>query len=278
MVLGLCVGLVIGFFTPAGCAYAPNAHKGFSLYSAALPLGMMSFFLRALMFKVLGGTLPPIEAVLGDSRPEIFYSVLGVLFGLCILLGVWNNGWSFKGYGKLLRCSGYKTDLANECGNAVALINIGVYGLFLMLYYTLVRGSLNGATFGLVLCMVCTAVAGSHPGNVWPIMVGYVVASFVASKLFLGETFALAINAQAILTGMCYANGLSPIAGKYGWPLGIVAGMLHYTLVTCVPDLHGGYLLYNGGFTACLVCIFFVPMLERFFKTKEERAALKTKK
>lgn len=278
VVLGLCVGLVIGFFTPAGCAYAPNAHKGFSLYSAALPLGMMSFFLRALMFKVLGGTLPPIEAVLGDSRPEIFYSVLGVLFGLCILLGVWKNGWSFKGYGKLLRCSGYKTDLANECGNAVALINIGVYGLFLMLYYTLVRGSLNGATFGLVLCMVCTAAAGSHPGNVWPIMVGYVVASFVASKLFLGETFALAINAQAILTGMCYANGLSPIAGKYGWPLGIVAGMLHYTLVTCVPDLHGGYLLYNGGFTACLVCIFFVPMLERFFKTKEERAALKTKK
>ena len=54
--------------------------------------------------------------------------------------------------------------------------------------------------------------------------------------------------------------------------------MLHYILVTCVPALHGGYLLYNGGFTACLVCIFFVPMLERFCRTKEERAALKAAK
>ena len=273
VLLGLLVGVVIGFFTPGGCAYAPNAHKGFSLYSAALPLGMMAFFLRAVLFQILGGQLPPVEAVLGPSRPGVFYGFLGVVFCPCILLGLWKNDWSFRGYGKLLRASGHKTDFSSEFGPAVALINIGVYGLFLMLYYTLVGASLNGATLGLVLCMVACAVAGSHPGNVWPIMVGYVAASFLAKTFYLGETFTLAINAQAILTGMCYANGLSPVAGKYGWPAGIVAGMLHYTLVTCVPALHGGYLLYNGGFTACLVCIFFLPMLERFCKTKEERIA-----
>ena len=278
VILGVCVGIFIGFFTPGGCAYAPNAHKGFALYSAALPLGMMGFFLRALFYTVLGGTLPPVEAVLGPSRPDVFYTFFGILFVLCIILGVWKNGWSFKGYGKLLKASGHKTDLANEFGPAVALINIGIFGLFLMLYYTLVQGSLNGVTCGLILCMVCTAVAGSHPGNVWPIMVGYVVMSFLAKLLFQGETFSMAINAQAILIGMCYANGLSPITGKYGWPFGILAGMLHYTLVTLVPSLHGGFLLYNGGFTACLVCIFFVPMLERFAKTKEERATTKTAK
>ena len=275
MVLGICTALVIGFLTPAGCAFAPNAHKGYSLYSAALPLGMMAFFMRALFYTALGGQLPPVEAVLGPSRPGVFYIFYGILFGLCIVLGVWKNGWSFKGYGKLLKSPGHKTDFANEFGSAVALINIGVFGFFLMLYYTLVGGSLNGVTFGLILCMVCTAVAGSHPGNVWPIMVGYVAMSFLSKALFQGETFSLAINAQAILIGMCYANGLSPIAGKYGWPIGIVAGMLHYTLVTCVPAMHGGFLLYNGGFTDCLVCILFVPVLERFFKTKEERAAVK---
>lgn len=273
VILGLAVGLFIGFLTPGGCAYAPNAHKGFSLYSAALPLGMTAFLLRAVLYTVLGGTLPPTEAVLGDSQPVVFYGFLGTVFCLCILLGVWKNGWSFKGYGRLLRSSGHKTDFSVEFGPAVALINIGVYGLFLMLYYTLVRASLNGATLGLVLCMVACAVAGSHPGNVWPIMAGYVAASFLAKALFVGESFTLAINAQAILTGMCYANGLSPIAGKYGWPAGIAAGMLHYILVTCVPALHGGYLLYNGGFTACLVCILLLPTLERFCKTKEERAA-----
>ena len=144
-----------------------------------------------------------------------------------------------------------------------------------MLYYTLVQGSLNGVTFGLVLCMVCTAVAGSHPGNVWPIMVGYVAMSFLSGLLFQGEAQALVINNQAILVGVCYANGLSPLTGKYGWPVGILAGMMHYILVTCVPAMHGGFLLYNGGFTACLLCILLMPVLERFVKTKEERAAVK---
>ncbi|MBQ9967328.1 MAG: DUF1576 domain-containing protein [Oscillospiraceae bacterium] len=277
VILGICVGVVIGFFTPAGCAYAPNAHKGFSLYSAALPLGMMAFFLRAVLYTMRGVAIPA-GASAGESQPVVFYTFFGVLFVLCIVLGFWKNGWSFKGYGALLKSAGHKTDFSTEFGPAVALMNIGIFGLFLMLYYTLVGGSLNGVTCGLILCMVCTAVAGSHPGNVWPIMVGYVVMSFAAQALFAGEGFNKAIHAQAILIGMCYANGMSPISGKYGWLAGVIAGMMHYILVVCVPDLHGGWLLYNGGFTACLVCIFFVPMLERFAKTKEERRALKESK
>lgn len=277
VILGVCVGIFIGFFTPAGCAYAPNAHKGFCLYSAALPLGMMAFFLKALLYTMRGVALPAAASGF-EARPVVFYGFFGSLFVICLILGLWKNGWSFRGYGKLLKASGHKTDFSAEFGPALSLMNIGIFGLFIMLYYTLVGGELNGVTCGLVLCMVCTAVAGSHPGNVWPIMVGYVVMSFVAEALFVGEGFNKAINAQAILIGMCYANGMSPMAGKYGWWAGTIAGMLHYILVVCVPDLHGGYLLYNGGFTACLVAILFVPALERFCKTKEERKALKEAK
>lgn len=278
VILGVCVGMFIGFFTPAGCAYAPNAHKGFCLYSAALPLGMMAFFLKALLYTMRGVALP--AAASGFvAQPVVFYGFFGSLFVICLILGLWKNGWSFKGYGQLLKSSGHKTDFSSEFGGAMSLMNIGIFGLFIMLYYTLVGAELNGVTCGLVLCMVCTAVAGSHPGNVWPIMVGYVVMSFVAQALFAGEgDFPRAINAQAIVIGLCYANGMSPMVGKYGWLAGIVAAMIHYVLVVCVPDLHGGYLLYNGGFTACLVAILFVPVLERFCKTKEERKALKESK
>ena len=79
------------------------------------------------------------------------------------------------------------------------------------------------------------------------------------------------------MIGLCYANGLSPISGKYGWGCGVLAGGLHYLLVTAVPSLHGGFLLYNGGFTAALICLMLVPQLERFCKTKEERQLAKTK-
>ena len=88
-----------------------------------------------------------------------------------------------------------------------------------------------------------------------------------------GGTFAGAINAQAIVVGQCYANGLSPITSKYGWQYSLIAGVMHYLLVTSVPTLHGGYCLYNGGFTAALICILLVPVLERFCKTKEDRKA-----
>ncbi len=277
VLVGVAVGLFVGFFTPAGCAYSPNVHKGFCLYSAALPLGMMAFFLRAVLYTMRGVAVPAAASGF-NPQPIVFYGFFGALFILCLILGLWKNGWSFRGYGLLLKASGHKTDYSTQFSPALALMNIGIFGLFIMLYYTLVGAEPNGVTCGLLLCMVCTAVAGSHLGNVWPIMVGYVVMSFAAQALFVGEEFPRTIGAQAIVIGMCYANGMSPIAGKYGWFAGVVAGMIHYVLVVCVPDLHGGWLLYNGGFTACFVALLFVPVLERFSKTKEERNVCKAEK
>ena len=82
---------------------------------------------------------------------------------------------------------------------------------------------------------------------------------------------AFAINAQGLIVGLCFASGLAPIAGEYGIPAGIVAGMLHYCLVTSVPFIHGGFNLYNGGFTSGIVCFIYVPILEHYFKKKGER-------
>jgi hypothetical protein len=58
----------------------------------------------------------------------------------------------------------------------------------------------------------------------------------------------------------------------------MLAAGLHYLLVTSVPNLHGGFCLYNGGFTACLICLVLVPELEKFFHTKEERKLAKSGK
>ena len=111
-------------------------------------------------------------------------------------------------------------------------------------------------------------------------MAGYVVSSFVFGWIspLLGGDFTFKINAQAIMVGLCYANGLSPIADKYGWRYGFIAAVMHYLLVTSVPTLHGGFCLYNGGFTAALICLILVPELEKFFKTKEERRLIKAAK
>ena len=279
--MALLVGFVIGFFLPAGLAHSPKVHKGFDLYSAALPIGMTAFFLQATLFKTMGVSLPaaPDAATLQVASPVIVNTFCCVVFGLCIVFALL-LGCKPKDYWQLLKDPALVTNFSSTYGNATFLMNVGVYGLFILGYYNLIGATFNGITFGIIFCMLACCNSGSHPGNVWPIMLGYVAASTVAGWIspLLGGNFTLAINSQAICVGLCYANGLSPIADKYGWRYGFLAAVLHYLLVTSVPTLHGGFCLYNGGFTAALICMMLVPELERFFRTKEERKAAKLQK
>ncbi|MBR1972649.1 MAG: DUF1576 domain-containing protein [Oscillospiraceae bacterium] len=276
--LSLLVGGIIGFFLPAGLANSPKVHKGFDLYSAALPIGMTAFFLNATLYKTMGVALPAGAdgAQLQVASAAIVNTFCLILFGLCVVFA-FALGCKPKDYWKLLKDPNLVTNFSSTYGNATFLMNVGVFGLFILAYYNAIGATFNGVTFGIIFCMLSTCNSGSHPGNVWPIMLGYVVASTVFGWLssLAGGTFTLAINAQAICVGLCYANGLSPIADKYGWKYGFLAAVMHYLLVTSVPNLHGGFCLYNGGFTAALICIILIPELERFAKTKDERKALK---
>ena len=285
--LALIVGILIGFFLPAGLAHAPACHKGYDHFSAALPVGLTAFFLRALLYNVMLGTTPAKLGLSTMAAPtaESFWicNLFAVSLFVVFIVFALMMGCSFKDYWNLMKDSGHGVSFTAKYGTAPFLMNAGIFGLMIVAYFNFaalidpnmtVSNVWTGMTFGIVFCMLSTCNSGSHPRNVLPIMVGYILFSFLfgwISGLFGVEKYTLTIGSQTILIGLCYANGLSPIAGKYGFGCGILAGGLHYLLVSAVPDLHGGFLLYNGGFTAALICILFVPVLERFFKTKEER-------
>lgn len=279
-VVTLLVGFCIGFLLPAGLTHSPKVHKGFDLYSAAVPVCLFAFFLNATLYKTLGIDLPaaPSAETLQVASRLTVNLFCCILFGLCIL-GALAMGCKPRQYLQLLTAPEHVASISSQLGTEVFLMNVGVFGLFILAYYNLIGASFNGVTLGIIFCMLATCNSGSHPGNVWPIMVGYVLASFLAGGLsrLAGGNFAMVVNAQAIAVGLCFANGLSPITSKYGWFWGMAAAMMHYFLVTSVPNLHGGYCLYNGGFTAAVICVILVPELERFCKTKAERKALKTK-
>jgi hypothetical protein len=268
--LMLAAGMLIGFLTPAMAAHSPNVHKGYDLYSAALPGVLLGLFAVAVLYKTLGHDVPAIAATLGGSHPEVVWTFCGIFFVLCVLAGWWLNGKSFHGYQDLLKDTGHKADFVSRYGPGLALMNFGLYGLMIVLYYIAVGGSFNSVTMGIIFCMVCFGAAGAHPGNIWPIMVGYAAFSFVAANL-LGGVFP--VNNQAILVGLCFASGLAPIAGDYGWWAGVLAGGMHYFLVTSIPAIHGGFSLYNGGFTSLVIATILVPQLETFCKNKAQRLA-----
>ena len=266
--LALLSGLIIGFLLVPGMAYSPKMHGGYSLYSAALPVGLIAFFMRAVFYTLPGAELPGAPtADLGVTSALAVNLFCGVLFGLAVVLALLMGS---RGYLNVLKDSGWKTDFPKNYGIADFLMNFGVYGLFILLYYNVIGAKFNAVTLGCIFCMLSLCASGAHPGNVWPIMGGYVLASLIFGWLG-GPGYALGINAQAIVIGLCFASGLAPISGRYGWLAGIIAGMIHYCLVTCVPALHGGFLLYNGGFTAAFTVFLLVPVLEYFCKAREAK-------
>ena len=283
-ILGAAVlGIFVGCVMPSLCAHMPNVHKGYDLYSAGPAAGFLAFFLFCVLYKSPGIAVPS-NTNLGEGE-RLFVTVFFILFfGACIVAGLLMDKNAFQDYKKLWKCSGYKTDFTAKFGIPATLVNMGVYGLFILLYFSVVHGmtiadgelvftsaKFTGATMGAIMCMHTFSAHGAQPRTVFPILVGYAVASFLPFILFAAgvtETQGWTLTTQGILVGACFASGLAPIAGKWGFGAGVVAGAMHAILVTSVPLWHGGFCLYNGGFTAGIVAVLLVPVLECYCKMK----------
>ena len=217
--LAVVVGVIVGIIVSAGLPHSPNVHKGFNLYSAALPVGMSMFFLNGMLYKVMGVELPGTTGDMAVVSPAICNIFCITLFGLCVIVALAMG--SGKDYWNLLKNRGQVNNVSGTLGNGVLLMNVGVYGLFILAYYNAIGASFNGVTFGLIFCMLCTCNSGSRPTNVWPIMLGYVVASTVTGWIspLLGGNFSLAVNAH-ISGWRCSGTTTAwPAAcsGKPGW-------------------------------------------------------------
>ena len=270
--LALIVGIFVGYFLPAGLDNSPKIHKGFALYSAALPIGMTAFLLNGFLYKAMGVPVPDAVSDLTVMDPVICNTFCIVLFTGFILVALF-MGCSPRHYIQAILSPQHVVHFGGAFGNAAMLMNAGVFGLFILGYFNMVGAEFNGIVFGSVFCMLSTCNSGSHPLNAIPIILGYAAGSkfFQAMTPFSGGEFTQYLHTQSLIVGICYANGLSPIAHEYGWLYGILVSAMHFCMVTTTPQLHGGMCLYNGGFTAALVCLLVLPGMERHFRTKHER-------
>ncbi|MBR6114852.1 MAG: DUF1576 domain-containing protein [Oscillospiraceae bacterium] len=290
LLLAILLGVFVGCVMPSLCAHSPNFHKGYDLYSAGPAAGFLAFFLYCFLY--LGsGVKVPSNTDLGDGHRAFVNVFFIIVFTACLCAGAMMDKDVFKKYKALWKSDGYKTDYTAAFGVPATLLNMGVYGLFILLYYNVVHGmtiadgqlvftpaKFTGATMGAIMCMFAFVAQGTQPRTVFPIMVGYAVASLVPFLFFAGglaEAQKWTLTTQAILVGLCFASGLAPVSGKWGFFPGVIAGFIHALLVMNVPLLHGGFCLYNGGFTAGIVAFLLIPVLECFTKPVEERRAAK---
>lgn len=288
--LAAVFAVMLGFIVPAILPGAHAWHKGYNLYNGGLAFGIFGFFLYNFLYKTMGMAEPvPVEHFNVvyehfDRSFDLFANrFFFLVFPLCIYVGYKLNGSSFKSYGELTKDTGYRSDFAANYGMPACLINIGFVGLFFVFYLNIIMISTDGVgytgpTIGVVLAALTFTCMGQHPKNIWPILAGYQLLYFVTMFLcnLTGREISWTISTQAYINGAAFATGLCPIVGRYGIRAGVLAGFLCASMCTATSSLHGGLVLYNGGFTTGLTALILLPILEHY--VPDTRKEMKTQR
>ena len=89
--------------------------------------------------------------------------------------------------------------------------------------------------------------------------------------IITGREIPWSLSTQGYINSAAFATGLCPIVGRYGIRAGIAAGFMCASLCTSTSALHGGLILYNGGFTTGITALILLPILEHYIpKTRTE--------
>jgi hypothetical protein len=129
---------------------------------------------------------------------------------------------------------------------------MGFVGLIGCGYIWLVGGTFNGPTIGGVLTMVGFAAFGKHVLNIPPVMLGV----YLGSRLMVWGP-----SDPGPLLAALFATTLAPLSGRFGPLLGILAGLVHLTMVMRTGSWHAGLNLYNNGFAGGLTATLFIAII-----------------
>ncbi len=249
--LALVTSLVIGFILPPAAAQLFKAHMGFSLYNMGFTAGIVGTLVVA-TYKSYGFVPEPVMIwTTGNNR--LLGGFLAALLGSMVLVGYALDRSLLSRLKTIFASSGQApTDFVALVGFGPTLANMGLTGAIGTLYVLLIGGDLNGPVIGAILTIVGFSAFGKHARNIVPIMLGVFLGS-------LAKPWGAAD--PSIVLAALFGTTLAPIAGRFGWHWGIVAGLIHSSAALSVGALHGGLNLYNNGFAAGIVAATLVPVI-----------------
>jgi hypothetical protein len=249
--LAIATSLAIGFILPPAAAQLFKAHMGFSLYNIGFTAGLVGTLVVAL-YKSYGFVPDPVF-VWTTGNNVLLGAFLSVLFASMIAVGFGFDRSVPSGLRKVIATSGQSpTDFIALAGIGPTLANMGLTGAIGMAYVLAVGGELNGPVIGAIFTIVGFAAFGKHPRNIVPIMLGVFLGSL--AKPWSADD-------PSILLAALFGTTLAPIAGRFGWHWGVVAGFAHSSAALSVGPLHAGLNLYNNGFAAGIVASVLVPVI-----------------
>lgn len=250
------VGTFVGFVIVPLSSHMLKFHDGYNLYNIGFTSGIIGTLFTSLL-RSLGHQVEPVY-ILHDRNDPIILIFVFSTFVFLIGLGLYTKKDVIAAYTCIFKYRGrLVTDFTRLTGYGITFFNMGLLGLTATIMVLLIGGVINGPVLAGLFTLAGFGSFGKHFKNVYPVMVGVIVAA-----LFFGHP----LNGTTILITILFSTTLAPIAGTYGPVIGIVAGILHMVLVTNVGVVHGGINLYNNGFSGGIVAAILIPVIDAFKK------------
>lgn len=257
--IGILAGVMVGFILPSFSQHTIRFHRGYNLYNIGFALGVLSMLAAVILhaFHIdldVGG--PTSQAY----HIELVFICLGISL-LFILSSFIMDKDVIKKYPKLLKSSGrLVSDFIRDYGKAVTMLNVGIMGLISLGVLLVLGLEINGPVMGAILTVMGFGAFGKHPKNALPVMFGAWLAVFATNY---------SLDSVGMVIALFFVTALSPIAGRYGPFIGIVAGFIHILITPLAYAFQGGFDLYNNGFAAGFVAALMIPFLEAIIKDKK---------
>ena len=255
IILGILLGITVGFILPPIASHSIKAHNGYNLYN----IGFASGLIATLLMSILRGF-----GINLDSR-LIWHSgsnkILSILLLICciylIIIGII--------YGKNKKTT--LTNINKQTGRLISdfyilfgettYINMGILGILATCFVILIGGDLNGATICGIFTIIGFGCFGKNVKNTVPIVIGATLAAISN----INE-----VTSPSLVLSILFSTTLAPICGKFGWKYGVLAGIIHVNIVTNIGYLHGGLNLYNNGLAGGFVAMILIPLITTFKK------------
>ena len=250
LIIGYIIGILIGFLLAPIASHAIKAHNGYNLYNIGFAAGLFATLFMAILRAV--GINFETRLLWNKNSTFTFAIILFTVSIYLIVIGLINNKNYKKNFPKLLKQPGRLVSDFYLLYDKTCYINMGLLGILSTSLILLLNADLNGATTAGVFTIIGFGAFGKHIKNVVPILIGAILASIININ---------PINSPSIILAILFSTGLAPIAGKFGFFIGIIAGFLHINMVMNVGYLHGGLNLYNNGLAAGLVAMILIPIV-----------------
>ncbi|NSW53392.1 MAG: DUF1576 domain-containing protein [Anaerolineae bacterium] len=251
LALGLALGILAGMLLAALMNHIYSFHMGYNLYNT----GTTGGFVATVVYMMMRGFGLEITPVFYWSTEYTGLLTLGLVVFLAAVIALgfaW--GGNFSEYRQIIKSWGrLPSDYVAGSSLGTTLVNMGVVGLLALGYVRLVAGDVNGATIAGILTVFGFGALGKHPRNVLPIMIG--VYLICLPKIWEP-------NDPGPLLAALFCTTLAPLAGRFGFLVGILAGAIHLPMAMHVGSLHGFMNLYNNGFAGGLAMLIIVGFIK----------------